>query len=381
MIELRGIAWNHIRGFVSVVATAQRYEELYPDVRITWEKRSLQAFADMTLEKLAEAYDLIIMDHPHTALASRERILLPLDEYLSAAYLQDQAENSVGGSHESYQIDGHQWSLASDAAAPIATWRPDLLEQHELCLPQTWDDVLLLAEQGYVTVSLFPIDVLMHTYMFCDALGGPCFETQTELAPQLILSEALQRLKALADCCTRECLERNPILTAEYMSSTNDKAASYCPFAYGYSNYSRPGYANYLLKAGSLVTFNGKTLRSTLGGAGIAVSAQTKYAKTATDYASFTASSNVQKGIYFEAGGQPGHLIAWKDRNVNASCMDFFQDTLTTLDGALHRPSYPGYMYFQDHASPIVHSAVSGKTPICEAIIELNTIYQASLQQ
>ncbi len=70
MIELRGIAWNHSRGFTSVVATAQRFEELYPEVRITWEKRSLQAFADSPMDRLAAEYDLIVMDHPHTAIAA-----------------------------------------------------------------------------------------------------------------------------------------------------------------------------------------------------------------------------------------------------------------------------------------------------------------------
>jgi multiple sugar transport system substrate-binding protein len=35
MIHLKGIAWNHTRGFVSVVATAQRFEELHPGVSIS----------------------------------------------------------------------------------------------------------------------------------------------------------------------------------------------------------------------------------------------------------------------------------------------------------------------------------------------------------
>ena len=61
---LRGITWNHSRGFVSVVATAQRYCELHPDVEITWEKRSLQEFADAPIQGLAEAYDLLVIDHP-----------------------------------------------------------------------------------------------------------------------------------------------------------------------------------------------------------------------------------------------------------------------------------------------------------------------------
>jgi len=376
MIELKGIAWNHMRGFVSVAATAQRYEELHPEVRITWEKRSLQAFADASMEQLAAAYDLIVMDHPHTALAAESGVLVPLDDWLPADFLRDQAEHSVGGSHQSYHYKGHQWTLATDAATPIATWRPDLMEARGLDLPQTWEDVLALAGEGQVAVSLFPVDVLMHVYMFCDALGHPAFTEANRLAPDDMLAESLRQLQELGRRCAPESFERNPIRTAEYMTQTDE--AAYCPFAYGYSNYSRPGYARTRLQAGGLVHFQGQPLRSTLGGAGMAVSAKSAQRGIAADYARFTAAAETQKGIYFEAGGQPGHRAAWTDARVNAASGNFFKDTLPTLDAARLRPQYPGYVYFQDHASPVAHAAVAGRLPISDAVRELNRIFEKS---
>lgn len=376
MIELKGIAWNHMRGFVSVVATAQRYEELNPDIRITWEKRSLQAFADASMEQLADAYDLIVMDHPHTALAAELGVLVALDDLLPATFLQDQAEQSVGGSHRSYHYRGHQWTLATDAAAPIATWRPDLMEKRKLDLPQTWEDVLDLARDGQVAVSLFPVDVLMHVYMFCDALGSPVFSDESRLAADDALAEALRQLKKLGERCAPESFDRNPIRTAEHMTQSDE--AAYCPFAYGYSNYSRPRYAPNLLKAGGLVEFNGHPLRSTLGGAGLAISSKSAHRELAVDYARFTAAPETQQGIYFEAGGQPGHRSAWSDPAVNAASSDFFQATLPTLDAALLRPQYPGYVHFQDNASPVAHAAVAGRMPISDAITKLNEIYRTS---
>ncbi len=38
-IQLKGITCNHSRGFTSVVATAQRFHELNPNVEITWKKK------------------------------------------------------------------------------------------------------------------------------------------------------------------------------------------------------------------------------------------------------------------------------------------------------------------------------------------------------
>lgn len=285
----------------------------------------------------------------------------------------------MGGSHTSYRFADKQWTLATDVATPIATWRPDLVERHKLTLPRTWEDVLELARRGFVTVSAFPIDVLMHSYMFCAALGQTPFYTDG-VAPDDVLAQALAELQRLVALCDPACLERNPIRTYEWMSQTDDPRAAYCPFAYGYSNYSRPRYANYLLKAGGLVAFDGRRLRSTLGGAGIAVSAKTMNARAAMDFAQFAASPEVQKGIYFQAGGQPGHRAAWLDDAVNAASSNFFRDTLQTLDEALLRPQFPGYMSFQDAGTPVAYDCVAGKTKPADAARELNRLYQAALR-
>lgn len=379
MKSLRGIAWNHTRGFTSVVATAQRFEEIHPDVRITWEKRSLQAFADASMAELATEFDLIVMDHPHTALAATERLLLPFEDWLAEDFLADQAIHSVGASHESYRFHDRQWTLATDAAAPIATWRPDLVEKFGLSLPRTWDEVLAMASQGFVTVSAFPIDVLMHTYMFTRALGHDPFSTADGIGPVDMVAGALDQLHRLVELCDPVSLERNPIRTAEWMCSTPDDArATYCPFAYGYSNYSRPCYGLHRLQAGGLVTFNGAPLRSVLGGAGLAVSAHTKHPQVCMNYARLTASPEIQRGLYFDAGGQPGHRGAWTDERVNAASGNFFRDTLSTLDHAICRPQKPGYMGFQDSATPVAHDAVAGKIPVGVAARALQKLWEAT---
>src|SRR5690606_9416852 len=101
-IQLKGITWGHTRGFVPMVATAQRYEELCPDVEIVWTKRTLQEFADKSVTDLAKEYDLLVIDHPWTGHAAAKWMLAAFDDYLSADFLADQRANSVGKSHESY---------------------------------------------------------------------------------------------------------------------------------------------------------------------------------------------------------------------------------------------------------------------------------------
>lgn len=373
---LRGIAWNHTRGLLPMVATAQRFEEINPEISIHWEKRSLQAFADASMAELAGNFDLIVMDHPHTALAATGGLVLPFEDWLPMSFLADQAANSVGPSYESYRFGGKQWTLATDAAAPIATWRPDLMKRYGLKVPMTWEEVLDLARNGFVTVSAFPIDVLMHSYMFCAALGEDPFTRDDCMATDDVLAGALAELRKLVSLCDPVCLERNPIRTAEWMSQTDDRRASYCPFAYGYSNYSRPLYARHCLKAGGLASFAGRRLRSTLGGAGVAVSSRTKHPRACMDYAAFSASAEMQAGLYFQSGGQPGYRSAWTNDVVNAASSDFFRDTLQTLDETLVRGKFPGYMKFQDAGTPLAHDGVSGKRTPAQAARELNELYR-----
>ena len=81
---LKGITWGHSRGITPLLAAAQRWSELHPGVTITWDKRSLQQFADHPIEKLTEQYDLLIIDHPWVGRAASLQCVLPLDNYLPA---------------------------------------------------------------------------------------------------------------------------------------------------------------------------------------------------------------------------------------------------------------------------------------------------------
>ena len=350
---MNGITWNHTRGFLPMVATAQRFGETHADVAIHWQKRSLQEFADASLPELAQRFDLLVIDHPSIGEAAELNALVPLEEHLSEEYLADQAANSVGRSHLSYSYAAHQWALAIDAATPIAGWRADLLAHAGAGVPQNWDDVLSLARKGLVAVPAIPIDSLMHLFMLSNALGGEPFSMADEMLPRAAGTEALEHLRELMLLAAPGSLSRNPIATWELLGESSGVA--YCPFAYGYSNYSRLGYAAHQIGVGPLVTFAGKRLRSTLGGAGLAISRSTQHLKEALAYAAFVASPEIQCTLYTFSGGQPGHRAAWLHDDTNRLCNGFFRSTLSTLDDAWVRPRFPGFITFQSEASAIVH--------------------------
>ncbi len=125
-------------------------------LRLHGKKRSLQAFADEPISELAKRYDLLVIDHPWAGFAAQTGVIVPLDDFLSKAFLEDQAVNSVGKSHESYSYNKHQWALAIDAATPVAAYREDLFDKLNLKIPQTWEDLVSLAQKGYVVILGIP---------------------------------------------------------------------------------------------------------------------------------------------------------------------------------------------------------------------------------
>jgi multiple sugar transport system substrate-binding protein len=379
-IILKGITWNHSRGFTPMAATAQRFSELNPNVTITWEKRSLQQFADLSIQQLAERYDLLIIDHPWAGFAAKTGSILPFDRYLSADFLKDQEANTVGHSYESYAYDGHQWALAIDAATPVASSRPDLLEQHGVTLPKTYDDLLALAKKGLVAFPAIPIDSLMTFYTFCCSLGEDPCQQDDQVISEATGIKALQLYRELAKNIDPSCFNKNPIQIYESMTLGDDIA--YCPFAYGYSNYSRNGYARKLLHFHDMVTVDGKSnLRSSLGGTGIAVSSSCQYIDVAMQYAEYVASPQCQQGLYTDNGGQPGHITAWTDATTNQLTHNYFSNTLPALQRAYLRPRYFGHMFFQDHAGDIVRNYLMNGGDECEVLKAMDDLYLQSKQK
>lgn len=378
-IHLKGITWGHSRGITPLLATAQRYSELHPDVSITWEKRSLQHFADYPIEKLTEHYDLLVIDHPWVGCADATRCVVPLDQYLPAAFLADQAQHSVGPSYESYLYGGHLWALPIDAATPVASYREDLLVANGVAVPRTWADVLALGRMGKLALPAIPIDVLMNFYMFCIAHGQAPFASETEVIDEATGLKALASMRELYGLLDDRCFSLNPIGVAEAMTTTDDYW--YCPFAYGYSNYTRDGYAARKLAYTGLVEFAaGQPLRSTLGGTGLAISASCRHLQQAVDYAQMVASPLCQSTTYVVHGGQPGHRAAWTGALANNLTHNYFLDTLPTLDAAYLRPRYNGYLHFQDEAgNPVQQYLRHGGDPL-QVLAELNSIYERSLE-
>lgn len=371
MIRLRGMTWRHDRGYAPMVATAKQFAADHPEVAIDWEARSLSEFGEVHADHLAEKYDLVVLDHPYVGALAASRSFLALDEHLSPDLLCRHAMDSTGPSHASYEIDGHQWALAIDAAAQVTGYRADLLEREGVAVPQSWDEVLTLGRirKGFVSLPLLPLDAFLAFCSICANAGEAPFSSDDASLSRATAEYGLDLLECLRECSVEQAPQENPIAIWERMSATDE--TGYCPLAFGYSNYSRPAYRNRRITFGVIPSAGHGPVGATLGGAGLAVSARCAHRDIALAYAEWVASRECQSTLYVDSGGQPGSRAAWASDHANAITGGYFRATLPVLENAWLRPRHGSFPAFQAVGADIVAGFLEHKISLSHAVDEL----------
>lgn len=374
-IALRGMTWNHPRGYDPMVATSAAFAAMHPDVTITWDARSLQDFEHFPVEVLADQYDLIVIDHPHIGQLADAGILLPFGGH-DAGALQEMEVQSVGPSYASYSWQGQQWALPIDAAAQVQAWRPDLLG----CPVKHWDDVMVLAKQGEVLwPSRSPHELMSFMTLAANA-GTPCSVTPGPLLDVADSVAVLERLCELEAFVPPECRTMDPIAALEQLARDDRRAL--VPLVYGYVSYAQDGCRRHLVRFANIPSQDGcRPAGSTIGGTGLAISAKCRHPDVARAYALYVASEAVQCGLYAAAGGQPGHRAAWLDAEVNRKAHGFYRDTLATLDAVWLRPRHDGYVGFQAEGAALVAACLNGEASCRVTAERLNDAFARSFSR
>lgn len=349
--HLRGMTWDHPRG-VGGLRSSNAHLLEHEGVVIEWEARSLLAFGDQHVADFAPDFDVMIIDHPHVPDAVQAKALLPLDGEDGVDVL---ARESVGRSHESYQYRGRQWALGVDAAAQVSAYRSDRADG----APVYWTDVLDLARQGEVLWPWKPVDAFSTFATLLAQVGAP-LAASGSFVERDAAAEAVDFMIELSVVVPEWCKDANPIDVAEALVESDSHSVAVALF--GYTNYSRSGFRRAALSYDDIPSFDGRASGSTLGGAGIAVSATTQHPRQAISAAIALAGSGLQSGPYLTGGGQPGNLRAWRSGSANQLTSQFFRNTLRTLEGAWVRPRVTGWPALQLELSHLVRDAVIARS-------------------
>ena len=384
MIKLKGITWDHARGYDPLIASSELYFK-EKGIQVEWQKRSLTNFGDQSLEVLSKQFDLIIMDHPHVGVAEASKCLLPLNDLLPANILNELKNASAGPSFESYHYHGKQWALPIDSAMQCASYRDDLM--HDDSLPNNWEEVFTLAKNLasknlYIGMALCPTDCLCSFLSLTARLGSPIQENNEELSNETLNNEllvepsvglkALSMLRSMRDVFHPKALDWNPIALYDHMAEQNDIA--YSPLSFCYTNYSRTGFRKNILKFHTAPEINNVVL----GGAGIAITSSCSNIQEAANYAAWICSGVVQSTIYVNAQGQPGNKVAWENKQANVITNNFFTNTMPSLTNAYLRPRYQGWPKFQTFLGETIHAYLVHDTAPELVLEKLQAAYTTS---
>lgn len=357
-VTLRGMAWDHPRARDPLEAISAEWTR-GRNVTVQWDARPLKDFEDQPLEELATAYDLILIDHPFVATAASSGLISPVNDWVDAHYLSDQAAHGVGPSYQSYSWGGRQWALAIDAACQVSAVRDDLWNAAQrTLLPDTWAQVLDLAGSLHqatcrVGVPLNPNHAYCAFLSVGVSMAGHEFWQPGRRPDRAVARESLQFLRELGARVHPISRDADPIAVSERMARTDE--ILYVPLMFGYSNYARRGFRPRRLRFGDAPCGRGGEIGSVLGGVGLALSARCANRDVAADLASHIASPGVQAGIYANSGGQPGHAGAWESAAVNEQTGNFFMATRRSMEQAFVRPRVTGHRRFQPLAGELIH--------------------------
>lgn len=324
------VAWDDPRCVQPLEAAARIWKERNGQA-ILITRRPLTDFNDQSLAELAPICDLMIIDYPHVAQALHDGAIISIDTLIAAENLSGIAAAAVGGTQESFIVDGRHTALACDAACHVSAYRPALLEKLGMPVPLSWEAVFALGERapGAVALALYPTDVISCLMSLTAGCGGAP-DGGARLFPDFdIAVEAVARLAALAAIVDAHCWKSTP--QALYKWATEEEAVAYIPFTFGYSRITRAEQGGWRFgappqKSGSL-----------LGGAGMAVSSQTAVVQDAAAFAEWYCGAEGQR-IVGRNWGQPACRLAWEDAAADDMTAGFFSATRATQELAYVRP-------------------------------------------
>jgi multiple sugar transport system substrate-binding protein len=364
----RGLTWDHPRGYASLAAAAERAGG---EIEMTWDTQPLEGFESTRIPVLASSYDLIVLDHPHLGEAVAADCLVPVADLVGAGAVAAIAGRTVGAAAASYVYEGHSYALPLDAAAQVQVLQPALVG--DLPAPQTWDEVVALAAEHPVALSLAGPHALLTFFSVCAGLAATPLECGLEaIVPPDLGFAALELLGRLAAVSVPSLHDANPIQLLEAMART--RAVACCPLVYGYVNYATAGDGREPLRFA-----DAPALGSTLGGTGIAITRRCPLDPALARHLAWLLDPATQTTFIGAHEGQPSARESWTDGALDERSGAFYSGTLRTTEAAWVRPRFAGFIEFQGRASQLLREGLAERAPARRLLERLDALWRASL--
>ena len=348
-MTFRGLTWDHPRGYDALAEAARRVNAAASRTLIQWDKQPLEGFESAPIAMLAEAYDLLVLDHPHIGEAVARNCLIPLEDLYPEHQIAAWEKQSIGPALASYRWAGRTWALPLDVAAQMMVRRPDRIAHP----PVDWGDVLAVADRFPVAQSLAGPHAFLTLVSMAGGLGA--WPRGPDLLPEEAACEALSTMHRLYRLRPAGTERLNPIALSEAMARTTEIAL--CPLVFGYVTYAVSGDGRQALAYADTIRVPEGT-GGVLGGTGIGFSRRAAPSQALLDHIAWLLLPETQVGFIPNHGGQPSARVAWADEAVNAAWGRFYAATAASAEAALLRPRFDGFIAFQTAAAGRVRQAL-----------------------
>lgn len=368
---IRGLTWDHPRGYKALATAAARASEL----ALSWHRQPLEGFESAPIDDLCARHDIVVIDHPHIGEAVAKNAIWSLEEVFDPNFLGRLAEQTIGPCLDSYRWADLHWALPLDAAAQVMACRADLLGEP---LPGTWADIVGLSRRsGRVALSLAGPHAMLSLFSIAAGIANPA--PGDDAAAFLAGDAGRQAYDILAELHAYDpgtVRDLNPIGILDAMS--HGDAIVLCPLIFGYVNYAAPQHGKAVTFADAPRLNPGGRPGGTLGGTGIALSR--RFAPTAAlkDHLAWLMSATAQATFIPDHDGQPSSRAAWHDPAVNARWNGFYRNTAETLERAFVRPRHHGSVGFQERASALLRNALAKRAAPGPTIARLISMLEES---
>jgi multiple sugar transport system substrate-binding protein len=345
-------------------------------VHVEWVAEEGHSWATVPFDEKARSFDLLVIDHPFVGHAVASRSLVPFETLLPDATLAGISCDSVGRSQTSYEFEGATWALSIDAATQVSAFREDLLKQKGIEPPTSVEELLSLAASGDLTYATpgRTINVLMTFLALCGHFGAnPCAQGERRVVDRAVGESAAELLFAIYRAA-------HPMSRASVPHEVLEAVAQSDEVDYGFLVYSYVNYADVRLE--HPLAFRPAPIRSSvLGGTGIAVSSFSNNPHEAAEFAAWVCGPAIQRGVYFDAGGQPARRTCWLDDRLNRSTNGFFASTLDVTESAYLRPRFSGFVEFQNRGAQALCAFLDGDHNSDSTLAALDVLYQDALDK
>lgn len=381
-VVLRGITWQHPRGYDPLVAASDAWMARHPDVRVEWHQLPWYRFEEEVLRSLADrdgAYDLVMFDHPWVGRLAAGECLIAWDELVPPEYLASLRARVVAPSLESYEWEGRLWALPLDAACHASLYRCDLVDA--ATLPVHWDDIAKWASRYHRPPAryglLLSLEGVLGHCLFCSMLAGlghpPYVDEDGPHCDRAAATHVLETLRSLIALTPPGSTRWGPWDIYEHLLRNDD--VGYSPSLFPYVNYfGRDGRSAHL-RLHRVPSFGKRGPGAAiLGGVGLGIARTCRHPTAARDLGIHLMSDEIQRDVFPRHSGQPATRAAWEDAALNAAKHGFYRSLADNMKIAYIRPRYPAFHQLELENGRVLQRFWDAELSLAQALDKLRAI-------